>query len=279
MAANFLNNDAIIRRRMISIDSRFRADTTNQTTSDFTYKLGTALRNIISVRLASVEVPNTNFVFDVSKGNTSFQISDDMLSSPTTIDISEGNYTASDFISEIQSKLTNHTITLDPKTGRTTISRNSGVPFRLEFPNYSNNRYDNGIGYFLGYRSFLYEDASSYTGVGIVDVIGDQYFFLQIAGLESLEHQFSDNTIFKAFAKIIVRQDKYAMVFDDGSNFLTKEVVFSQPTTIWNFRVRVVDGFGRVVNLNDMNVSLTLEVREIMNINVAENLRTQLLEL
>lgn len=275
----YLNNDAIIRRRLISIDSRFRVDTTNQTTSDFTYRLSTALRNIMSVRLASIEIPNTNYVFTNDKGNTSFQISNDMLTSPTTIDISEGNYTASDFISEVQSKLSNHTISLDPKTGKTTISRNNGDPFKIEFPNYSNNRYDNGIGYFLGFRKFIYEDASSYTSEGIVDVIGDQYFFLQITGLESLEHQFSDSTIFKAFAKIIVRQDKMAMVFDDGSNFLTKEVVFNQPTTIWNFRVRVVDGFGRVVNLNDMNMSLTVEVREVMNTNVAENLRTQMLEL
>jgi hypothetical protein len=61
-AGEYLNNNPVINAndlkiRSINIDSRFRTTYTD-TTSDFDFRFAHTYKNVISVRVASVEIPN-----------------------------------------------------------------------------------------------------------------------------------------------------------------------------------------------------------------------------
>ena len=104
--------------RLVNIDSRFRttldtadgfsqkqigASTTSlYTSSNFLFKLKDPIKNVISVRLSSIELPNVFYAFSNSRGNTHFWITypstlytDDPLitpGNPIEIDIPNGNW-------------------------------------------------------------------------------------------------------------------------------------------------------------------------------------------
>jgi len=57
-----------IQTRVINIDSRFRSFQTD-TITNFLYKLNTPVKNVISVKTTSAEIPNTYYNFSVVKSN------------------------------------------------------------------------------------------------------------------------------------------------------------------------------------------------------------------
>ena len=55
---------------------------------------------------------------------------------------------------------------------------------------------------------------------------------------------------------------------------LTKEYFFNQPTDISNIPVTVTDPYGQILDLNGMDFSFTLELKEITNSSVYESMRS-----
>lgn len=272
-----------VRRRLVNIDSRFRPDR-KQPSSNFTFPLANPIRNVISIALSSIEIPNTFYTFSAEKRNTVLQLKVGCTCTTHVITVPDGNYSADDLVCKIDELMkainsahgTAFSIELDAVSGKVTLENN--VAFEVSFPGFLDRRYDAGLGHHLGFRKLSYTGASTYTSESIMDVIGDNYLFLQLEGLEALEHQNQTINTMKSFAKIIVRQEKNAMIFDDGSNFLTKEVTFQQPVMLARLRVRLTDCYGETINLNDMNMSMTIEVCEVVNAHLYEGYRTHLLE-
>jgi hypothetical protein len=168
---------------------------------------------------------------------------------------------------------------------------NSGVPFTMEFGSAytcgdcsgnlniksSSTPYNNGLGYLMGFTGMSYKGSSSYTAEHVVDTLRDNYIFLQLPDLEdSLEAHSYNGTIIKAFAKIIVNVDKNALIYDNGANMLTKQTQFAQPVNISTFRVRLVDLYGRHLNIMS-DWSFTLELQEVVSSKVYEAYRNNLI--
>ena len=55
------------------------------------------------------------------------------------------------------------------------------------------------------------------------------------------------------------------MIYDNGSNFMTKQVDFPNPQNITSFDVQIVDSNNLNVDLLGGNWSCTLELVEILN--------------
>ncbi len=92
-----------ITTRMVCADSQYRqnilpylkGDTTSPAyNTDYTFNLSEQLKNVISMKLYSVQIPTTWFAFDQSLGNTCFEYT----TSGTTISytISSGNYSSTE---------------------------------------------------------------------------------------------------------------------------------------------------------------------------------------
>ena len=58
----------------LHINSLFRDDYYNDSSSDFTYTLPINVENVLSARLTSVNLPNTWYLFEADKGNNVFYV-------------------------------------------------------------------------------------------------------------------------------------------------------------------------------------------------------------
>ena len=89
-----------------SIDSRF-CDLKTADSSEFRVKLPFVLKNIIRLRVTSVEVPLAEPIISIKKGNTSFSVQFNGSGTFTKSgNLPEGNYTAQELVSAFQILIT-----------------------------------------------------------------------------------------------------------------------------------------------------------------------------
>jgi hypothetical protein len=314
--------DKDVQVHVISIDSRFR---TNQldNPSNFLFKLLTPIKNAISVRLSSLEIPNTWYTFSNIRGNISMiiniygstepdlpelAISKAATANVTTgrVVITEGNYSVftdstNDILVElyrqlqqtfptyafsvifnaITGKITISCFTLSAGntytyTNQPTIGSENPIYFSINFADsIFSNRDDNwGLGYNLGYRIKQTDPATSVTGEAIVDVLDSNYVFLSLnPDWKVVEHNQPDRSQTSAFAKVIVNVGKNDIVYDTGQNTITKRYFLRQPTNITSFNISIVDENEQYVMLQGGNVSMTLEVTEVLHASLYEAMR------
>lgn len=266
---------------LISLDSRFAVQR-NGANSEFRVDIPIILKNVIRIRLASIELPFVEYTFTDSKGNTNFSIS--ISSQNINAKIPEGNYTPSLLSETLQALLTmidpGFSCFIDPISSRITIqnaapfiftalSSDTGIASR---PTHW------GLGYFLGYRDASIQAVQvggSYqcTSYSVVSVEQSAYYLIQVRcpdQLVTLTHANYEGNYIEAFAKIILRGKGY----DDNSNLLRKEYTFLSPTTVPFINVKLLDPWGRAVNTLDSDWSLTLEVTEIVNSKTYDTLLT-----
>lgn len=277
---------------VMSIDSRFR--TTRQDPSfDFLYKLVNQVKNVVSVRLSSVEIPNTWYTFSRYCGNTSFVVT--LLSGQTsTITIPEGNYSLDvDLDNSLQeaiatvlnTALPGNTFSVDLNTISGLLTISSRNKFQIDCSQgIFSGRIDNwGLGYNLGFRSSNFPDPSkplqtdyalAHTAIALPDILGSNYIFLSLnPDWRVVEHNHPDHSNLASFAKIVVDVGKNDVIYDNGANLITKTYTLKQPTNISSFRVTLSDEYGQLVYLRGGEVSLTLEVTEIVDSALYESLR------
>ena len=308
-----------IKTHVINIDSRFRyfysgidASTQILTPSEFNYNLPIPIKNAISVRLSSIEIPNAFYSFSRSRGNTSFYLiipsgSKNPLNK-RLIEIPDGNYDDIGLCSAVEQKLNNavssivNTLGVDSLqgtpafsvlvdggnatlvnsntfniTGKITITTNAiNAIFDLIFDADINGKrdLDYGLGHYLGFKTKKIVGSFSYTGDGIVDVTDWPYIFLSLhPDWKIVKHQNSETNSIFSFAKILLNGTKNTMIFSNASNTITSEYFFPQPTNILSFPVKLSDPYDVVLDLVGMDFSLTLEIIEVLNASLYETMR------
>lgn len=295
--------DKAVQVHVISVDSRFRTNRSDAN-FDFLYKLVNQIKNVVSVRVSSIEIPNTWYTFSQYCGNTSFIVTvlSNAVGSPTelpfTVTIPEGNYSLDTNLNNcLQTVLMNalnvavpehnFTVTLSTITGLLTIS--SPYEFSLDFSQgIFAGRSDNwGLGYNLGFRDSdflpppannptqrMTPDTTSITASMLPDVLGPNYIFLSLnPDWRTVEHSHPDHSNAAAFAKIIVDVNKNDTIYDNGSNLITKTYTLKQPTNVNSLKVTLFDEYGQLVILKGGNVSITLEITEVQDSALYESLR------
>ena len=116
-------------KRIISIDSKYRDDKTNKSTN-FTFNLSEPLRDVVSLKLYSIQVPQTWYTVATSYGCNFFYLQGnspgiDNGAYDYKIDISAGNYTSNTLISALNTKIQEiKTQNLDISFGNTQIGYN-----------------------------------------------------------------------------------------------------------------------------------------------------------
>ena len=259
-----------------SLDSRF-ADSRTSINSEFRVTNPNPIRNVIRLRLSSVEIPLVEHMFSSDKGNISFVVSLRSFVSPydyvnSTCVIPEGNYTVAGICAAVQTALrlinTGFTCDADPISGFVTIR--AGVDFLIDFNSpvseIARRSTHWGLGYYLGFR--VRNLVGTSTGTSTIIVSPNPYYLIQIKcpdSLVSVYHRVDRNAYVEAFAKVILKGNSYQIQFDDGSNLLRKEMTFISPVMVPYFQVRIVDPWGVQVNMLNNDWSLALEVTEVVN--------------
>jgi hypothetical protein len=303
---NDVINSNDLRKQIVNVDSRFRDSATKEISTNFQYTFEHPYKNVIRIRIASVEVPNSWYEFSAANHNTSFSVSAYDISNnlqTATIQISDGNYGAIDLLTTIKAQFVSKfqtpygiflSIYPNPFSLKATIEltgvaavgatapTTTGKPFYLNFliPATANQPSNWGLGYNLGFRSLRYT-VDSITDVSggistyavqsesLIDVTAETYVFLAVNDYYAVENK---NTVgfTQALAKIIVRDSKYSILFDDGGSLLSNDVIFPSPIDLKRIQVKLLDPYGRIIDLNGLNFSFSLEITEVTNTKMYE---------
>jgi hypothetical protein len=280
-----------IRRHIINVDSQFREDPTGSTSSDFYFRLLNPVKNVLRVRVTSIEFPNNYKFFTVVRRNVSINVTRN--TDTRTITIANGNYTAADMEEALQvamdmafSPAGTVVVSWDEVTGLFTFSTNA--PFSIGLPSGSNTYYDRpfayGLGYYLG---FSYNGGGGHTATLsgstyqltsdiCANFAGDPYVFLKVNDFDCVVQNVGEND-FHALAKIVLREPKNYMAFDDYASQHIKEVVFQNPRDLARFRIQVLDPYGEPVDMCSAQISFSLEVLEIQNHTLYDTVRDSIM--
>ena len=95
-------------QRFINLDSQFRQVAgIGDSSTDYTCDLSDPLTNVLSMRLYSFQIPYTWYAIDYNYGNTSIWISNSDGTINTQVAVTPGNYSPSDFVTELATAFTN----------------------------------------------------------------------------------------------------------------------------------------------------------------------------
>ncbi len=303
---NPITNSSDLRTHLISIDSRFRHNL-QEPSSDFQYRTAHPYKNVIKARVASVEIPAVIYNFSKAKKNTMFRIEAMDYTGQQhylPIGIEDGEYTAEQLLQAITHVFQAirdtlgifFRITLDPMTKKVTIHHDGSAPppcppapthcpvtFGLTFAmiGLENRPFDFGLGSYLGFSKPFYEVNTPFhqTAESLIQTQGDDYFLLGINDFHTVEHKTHDSYL-QCLAKVLVNRShpssQQSIMFHPGYTVLSNEITFPKPQDLSIFRIRLLDKYGVPVDLHDMNYSISLELTEVMNLQLYENYRNYL---
>lgn len=261
--------------RVVNVDTRFRDNAKITNAGNCTVRLPRTYKNITSIRMSSIELPNTWYDFSSTLENTNFTVCGAQCT------ISDGNYTSVTLASAITASISAATslgvgVTFDPVSGKCTLSGTTSATFSLNFAPVTTSGtccvtreasirpFDTGLGSYLGFANNVYSNAASYTSENITNIWGNTYVLLSLERYEAIDHLSFNGTSTPAFAKVIVSAGKNDIIYDDGANTITNKVVFPEPENISVIKLKLTDCYGRPLQLYG-NFSFTIEMQEVVS--------------
>jgi hypothetical protein len=287
-----------ILRQNINIDTRFRDNYYNTTSSNFHVDLPIKLTDVVSLQLTALELPSTFYTISQAFNNNFFVIeipNEDKL----VITIPDGNYdyvSMQFFINDFLSRTTygsysQISVISDANTP------NGGGPFggsgKMIFGlkqdstintfslNFSTDKYgdiDNQmplqlkLGWMLGFRAGYYENNKTYVSEGIINLSGPKYLYLVV---DDFNNNVCDG-FFGAFttsilnknilARISLQGNMFNFSIKDNLNLITTPRQYFGPVNIQKLQIQLLDEFGRVINLNNMDYSFCLTFQTIYDL-------------
>jgi hypothetical protein len=303
--ANDVINSNDLRKRIINVDSRFRDVCSESPTNftyqlEHTYKNVIRAR-VASIEIPNMFYTFSKAKKNLSFVVKAYDISNNPRA--VVIELEQGNYTSAEIISEIQTmfderlripygifltvmlntnnakiSIQHNGVSAYPVTSSTVVPTANARPFILDFlvePCMRERLHNFGLGYNLGFRNKVYKvmDVSmspeglmtySIVAEGCLDVVGDTYLLLSINDLHTVEQKTKTNYI-QCLAKVIVREEKYAVIYDDGGTLLSNDVIFPSPVDLSRLQIKLMDPYGDIIDLCGMNFSFSLEITEVLN--------------
>ena len=251
----------------IHLNSCFRQQPSSST--DFDILLPREIVHVSSMRLASIELPNTRLLISKKQNNNAFQV---RINGVTySFEVPDGNYTTTTLVNVLNALLANSN-GFDTQLEFTVDSQfHTILTTRVEIPPLGPvtfSFYSKSIGWMLGFRQSQYEYVQTIRSEGLFDAIGDRYVYLAVEDYQSntninnivcLDKSYIDKSI---LAKIPTNDEKFALIIYD-TDPLSKKRIYNGPVTLKKFHITLLDKFCRVIDLQQMDFSFTLELELI----------------
>jgi hypothetical protein len=293
----------------LNLNSCFRNNYYQSNPCDFLYMIPSEIKNVTSMRLVSIEIPNSWYLFSNLKKNNVFEIvfnvpanfNNNNTKSPTTcgyvIEIPEGNYDSEklqDFlnstyfyeapssseykktylnyikftINKYNLKSTFEFVNLPTSVADDICNEKDLLRFSLKFSQGINQNIMNTFGWIIGFRSGNYINIDeTITSEALFDGGGDRYIYVCINDFQYNTNPVNmvcfDKSIFNedVIAKIPMVNGKLSLIINDNNNPLTKLRRYNGPVNLSKLQIKIVDHFGTIIDLNNMDFSMTLELQ------------------
>lgn len=269
--------------RLLCIDTVFRHNYTTTKSSDFVYTCPENIKKVTSLKISSIEIPNAWYSFSDAVMNNIFIVTDNIAKIDYVFKIPEGNYTSDDMstVSLVQVSpptpgILNKSITIDVVTAKTTLFLNTSGNYTVNFevpgllPQQT-------AGWLLGFRKSKYTGIKECTSEGSYSSAFDNYFFVDVddyqsnfvtdavvsvtQGLNGVPF-YLGNTI---MARIPVTTNSNTVMFNNGSDLLFKTREYFGPVKLEKLRIRILNKFGQVIDMNQNDFSISFEIKENYN--------------
>lgn len=236
----------------IDLNSCFRSNYYASTASDFMYVLPSPIKNVVSMRLASIELPNAIYLI-----STNNHCSIQHQGITYDIYIPAGNYDTDTLQDAFNSYLpTTIRFSIHPITFRTEFIVEGTASFYFSF----GDNLMTTLGWLLGFRLGGYKDIGHLVSEGLFDARGDRYIYISIKDFQSNTHALH----MVGFERSSMDEDIIAKVplncKCDYDNPLVKTRKYNGPIHLSKIHVRLYDKFGEILDFNHMDFSFTLEV-------------------
>lgn len=282
-----------ILRQNVNIDTRFRSNYYTTNASNFNVDLPLKISQVVSLQLSALEIPNTFYVISQVFGNNFFVLEISGLT-PLIVTIPDGNY---DYLA-LQEYINNYLQTVgtgdyqhirflsDINTplgtgyaagsGRMVAGSTSGtIAFSL---NFVTDRYGNEdrqtplplkLGWLMGFREGYYENALTYVSEGIINLLGPRYIYLVVDDFNNNVNDgfyaaFSSSILNKnILARISLQGSVFNLMSKDNFNLITTPRQYFGPVDIQKLQIQLLDEYGRILNLNNMDYSFCLTFQTV----------------
>ena len=291
-----------VRHMNINIDSRFRSNYYSQSSSNFNANIAEQINDVLTMQLQSIELPTTFYTISKQLDNNYFYIDLPNTNDSGLVEIQEGNYDYSSIEDAINTALTNFggdyanivfkTNSTDKSNGACNgsgkmlvgLSSTSTTPIPSDFKyslNFQKSKagLENDLtalplklGWLLGFRNGKYTDNLNYVSEGVIDLLGLKYMYLSIDDYNnnvnnSFHSAFTSSLLNKnILARISIKSGTTNIISQDNLNITTTPREYYGPVNINNLHVQLLDPYGRVVDLNNMDFSFCLTLQLVYDI-------------
>jgi hypothetical protein len=287
-------------RQNINIDTRFRENYYTTMATNFHLDLPMRLTQVVSLQLSALEMPTTFYAVSGVFGNNFFVIQIDG-QDPLVVTVPDGNYNYLSLQTYINQFLSTQTLNVAYQTiqflsdintpggtgsggtGKMVVAYDStATPPLINFSiSFQTDRYGNEdrqtplplkLGWLMGFRAGYYENNTAYVSEGVIDLTGPKYIYLVI---DDFNNSVNDG-FYGAFTSSILNKNILARISLQGSVFstftqnnlllVTTSRQYFGPVDIQKIQVQLLDEYGRILNLNNMDYSFCLTFQTIYNL-------------
>ena len=287
-----------ILRQNINIDTRFRENYYKTLSANFHLDLPIRLTKVVSLQLTALELPITFYVISKVFQNNFFALN--YGTEQLLVTVPDGNYDyfalqsyINNFLSGSPAPFNKLEFLVDINTPNGTASQGTGgsgkmivgtksgsepIQFSL---NFLTDRFGNEdrqtplplkLGWLMGFREGYYENSVAYVSEGIVNLLGPRYIYMVI---DDFNNNVNDG-FFAAFNSSVLNKNILARISLQGSvfNYLTENNIslitsprqYFGPVDIQKLQIQLLDEYGRVLDLNNMDYSFCLTFQTIYDL-------------
>jgi hypothetical protein len=251
------------------------------TNTNFSIQLPNTINNVISMKLTSFEFPKSFYIFSEKlKTNVMTIILD---GSSHIIKIPSGNYTPEGLVNCMNATLLSPLVpdisaNYDNINGKFGFSVASGTTLELDFriPSDKTRDINLNMGWIFGFRKPVYTGKISYTSEGIFDLIGVPYVYLMVDDFQNnVENNFIgafEESIKKSYILARIPQSELldiplgSNIFSKPSELILKKRTYFGPVSIDRLKIQVLDQYHRVIDINNMDWSMSIELECVYNL-------------
>ena len=286
-----------ILRQNINIDTRFRENYYTTKSSNFHLDLPIRLTKVVSLQLSALELPSTFYVISQVFGNNFFVLEiNEEPSGTLVVTIPDGNYDylglqnyINNFLFGAPGNYTNIQFLSDINTpngsgpgsgtGKMVVGSKTGTQqFSINFLTDKYGNEDNQtplplkLGWLMGFREGFYENNTTYVSEGIIDLLGSKYIYLVVddfnnSVLDGFYGAFTSSILNKnILARISLQGSVFNYLTKDNFNLITTPRQYFGPVDIQKLQIQLLDEYGRILNLNNMDYSFCLTFQTIYDI-------------
>jgi len=279
----------------LNIDTKFRENYYATISTNINLQLPIQINNVLSMTLSAIEIPLS--ILNISKqlGNNFFTVTLTDTNESKVVSIPSGNYDYKGLVNLINNQLTllggdfanivfsinNTTINSSNNgTGQTIVgcAPNTSFNFSLDF---QANRFGNDdintplplkFGWTLGFRYGIYTNNQNYVSEGVADITGSRYFYLVVDDYNNSVN----NNFYSAFNSSLLNKNILARIslensainntFQNTLKIVGNKREYYGPVNIQNLTIQLLDDYGRLLDLNNMDYSFCLSMDIVYDI-------------